>query len=370
LVHKRGRALQGNGTFLSALRTYKRPYKLDLGKHASHQQLAGRTSISLGNLGADFSCLSDALAYEFFRDAGVPAPRTAYARVFLSIDQKFSERLLGLYVLVENLDAQWTEDVFGVKGVALFKPSTYELFYDLGEDWKAYEPIYDPKTPITESQQRRVIELARLVSRSGEDEFNRRIGEFIDIDEFARFLACEVLLAHYDGILYQGQNFLLFLDPRSNKFGIIPWDQDHSWGEFPFVSTADQRERASIWRPWARHMRFLERLYASEDFKQVYRRELERILATLFVPERLNRRIDELASVVRPAIAEESTNRVAKLEIAVSSEWRTGPRDGHPFDENRPVHQLKRFIGTRAQNVREQLDGKSDGVLLARQMGQ
>src|SRR5439155_3008768 len=155
-------------------------------------------------------------------------------------------------------------EVFGIKGVALLKPSTYELLYDLGDDWKAYEPIYDPKTKLTQPQQRRVIELARLVSRAGDAEFGRRIGEFIDLDEFARFLACEVLLAHYDGILMQGQNFFLYLDPRSNRFGILPWDQDHSWGEFPFIATADQRERASIWHPWARSNRFLERLFAVE----------------------------------------------------------------------------------------------------------
>ncbi|HYV28329.1 MAG TPA: CotH kinase family protein [Candidatus Eisenbacteria bacterium] len=287
-----GARFKGNGTFLSALRAYKRPFKLDLNKHESQQQLAGRTALNLANLGADFSCLSDALAYELFRDAGVPAPRTAYARVFLTIDGNFKKRLLGLYALVENLDEEWAEEVFGIKGVALFKPSTYELLYDLGDDWKAYEPIYDPKTKLTQPQQRRVIELARLVGRAGDAEFGSRIGELIDLDEFARFLACEVLLAHYDGILMQGQNFFLYLEPRSNRFGIVPWDQDHSWGEFPFIATADQRERASIWHPWARSNRFLERLFAVEDFKNRYRAELERVLATLFVPERLNRRID------------------------------------------------------------------------------
>ncbi|HYV28330.1 MAG TPA: hypothetical protein VFA77_12405 [Candidatus Eisenbacteria bacterium] len=73
--------------------------------------------------------------------------------------------------------------------------------------------------------------------------------------------------------------------------------------------------------------------------------------------------------MVRPAIAEESTNRVAKLEIAVSDEWHSGPRDGSPFDDQRPVHQLKRFIATRAQNVRDQLDGKTAGVVLTQRRG-
>ena len=38
---------------------------------------------------------------------------------------------------------------------------------------------------------------------------------------------------------------IVYLDPRSNRFGFSPWDLDHSWGEFPFVGTAAERERAN-----------------------------------------------------------------------------------------------------------------------------
>lgn len=362
-----GLRFKGNGTFLSALQSYKRPFKIDLNKQEKKQALAGRAMLNFGNLSADQSCLSDALAYEFFRDAGVPSPRTTFARIFLTIDGKFAERLLGLYVSVENPDAPWADEIFGAKGVALFKPVTHELFADLGGDWKSYDTIYDPKTKTTERQQQRVIEVARLVAHANDADFGKWIGEFFDLAECARFLAVEVMLAHYDGILAQGQNFLLYLDPRSDKFGLIPWDLDHSWGEFPFISTADQRERASVWHPWVGENRFLQRLFAVEDFKKRYQAELERLLNTLFVPERLNRRIDELAAVVRPAIAEESPERLAKFETAVSDQIHHGRRDGSPFDPNRPVHQLKRFVATRAQNVREQLAGKTQGVVPVRQ---
>jgi hypothetical protein len=362
-----GLRYKGDGTFLAALRSYKRPFKLDLKRHVPDQRLAGRSSLNLNNLGADQSCLSDALAYEFFRDAGVPAPRTAYARVFLSVTPKFDRRLLGLYVLPENLDAEWAEETFGVTNVALFKPVTHELFKDLGDEWKPYDEIYDPKTPLTEAQQRRLIELARFHTRADDAEFAARIGEFIDLDEFARFLACETALSHYDGILAQGQNFFLYLDPRTNKFGFIPWDLDHSWGEFPFFSTADQRERASIWHSWIGANRFLERLMAVEDFKRRYRAVFEQLVGTLFVAERLNQRIDALAAVIRPALAEESPQKLAKFETTIADQWTEGPRDGNPFDENRPPYQLKRFVATRAQNLRDQLEGKLEGVVLTRQ---
>jgi len=361
-----GVRFKGNGTLLGALRTYKRSFKVDLNKQVKSQQLVGRQTLNFGNLSADFSFLSDALAYEFYRDAGVPAPRTAFARLLLTIDGRFDGRLLGLYVMVENPDAEWAREQFGVEGVALFKPVTYELFKDLGDDWKAYEAIYDPKTKTKPKHQRRVIELAKFVTAASDGDFAARVGEFIELDKFARFLACEVILSNYDSILDNGQNFLLYLDPRTDKFGFIPWDLDHSWGEFPMIGTADSRERASLWHPWVGENRFIERMLKAEPFRERYRREVERLLAALFVPERLNRRLDELAAVVRPFIAEESTNRLAKFEIAVTEKWSDGLRDGNPFDPNRPVFQLKRFFGARAESVKRQLEGKAAGVELAR----
>jgi len=361
-----GARFKGNGTFLGALRTYKRPFKLDLNKYDRAQQLAGRTLFNLHNLSADVSCLSDTLAYEFFREAGVPAPRTAFARVFLTIDGQFDQRLLGLYLLVENLDGKWAREVLRAEPIALFKPVTNELFHDLGDDWAAYEAEYYPKTRIGALQQRRLIELARLVTQAQDPEFAARIGEFIDLDEFACFLACEATLAHYDGILAQGQNFLIYLDPRSNRFGFIPWDQDHSWGEFGLMDTAERRERASLWHPWVGQNRFLERMLVVDDFKRRYRGQIERLLATFFVPDRLARRIDELAGVVRPAIAEESSDKLARFEAAVASQRPDGPRQPQRVGANRPVHKLKRFVEIRARNVRQQLDGQTEGVVIGR----
>lgn len=358
---------KGNGTFLGAVRSYRKPWKLELDKHVSGQRLAGRVEFNLANLSADLTCLSDTLAYEYFRDAGVPASRTAFSRVFLSITGQETNRLLGLYLLVENPDGDWAREQFGVPGVALFKPVTHELFSDLGDDWSGYDRIYDPKTKLTEAQRRRVIELARLVTHADDAEFARRIGEFVDLDAFARFLAGEVLLANYDGFLSNGQNFLLHLDPRTERFGFIPWDLDHSWGEFPFIAMADERERASVWQPWVGRHRFLERMLAVADFRGRYRAELERQLATLFVPTRLNRRIDEVAAAVRPVVAEWSARRLAKFDEAISLEALPGPRDGDPMNGSRNAWQLKRFIAARAVNVRAQLDGTVAGVVLTRQ---
>ena len=355
---------KGNGTYISSLYGSKRAFKVDLNKFTKGQKLAGADEFDFHNLVDDHSFLSDALAYEFFRDAGVPAPRTAYAWLTVSVSGQWDRKPLGLYVMVEPVNAGFAAERFGSKKTPVFKPVTYRLFEHLGDDWPAYAAIYDLKTQATPEQQRRVIDLARLVSQADDAEFAARLGDFLDLDEFARFLAGEVLLSSYDSFLSNGQNFYVYLDPRSNKFGFIPWDLDLAWGGFFILGTTAERERASLWHPWVGQNRFLERVLGVEEFRQLYRAQLEDFSTRLLVPERLNRRIDELAAAIRGPVAAESAFRLRKFEQAVSDQP-IKPAEGEAGQgANRPAHQIKKFIEHRARSVRQQLDGKSKGVIL------
>ena len=131
-----------------------------------------------------------------------------------------------------------------------------------------------------------------------------------------------------------------------------------------WIASRAEQERASIWHPWVGENRFIERVMAVEEFRRIYRSHLEDFLARLYVPDRLHRRIDEIAAVIRDPIAAQSAFRLDKFEQAV------GWKPVHPLPEettfgiNRPAHELKRFIEARARSVRKQLDGKSKGVIL------
>lgn len=357
---------KGNGTFFAGMSNYKRPFKIDLAKEPPPRSFAEQTTLNLHNLLADRSCISDALAYEFYRDAGVPAVRTTYARVLLTLGGRWENRLLGLYLFVENPDRDWVRARLG-RGSTVFKPVTVHLFDDLGELWQPYEEIYSPRGKVNPETRRRLMDLCRLVTHAPDPEFAARLGDFVDLDQLATFIACEAMLSNFDGILNNGQNFLMWFDGRSEKFGFSPWDLDHSWGEFSFIGTAEMRERANALHPWLGKHRFFERIFAIEEFQQRYRRALTRLLDEFFVPARLHPRIDALADAIRPAVAQHGTNELAFFELAVTNAPPTGPRDGSPFDDaKRPVHRLKHFITVRAAEVRAQLEGKSEGVRIKR----
>jgi len=286
--------------------------------------------------------------------------------VSVANDNKWNRKPLGLYLMLESMDSAFAAERLGSKNTPIFKPVTYELFKHLGDDWAAYEAIYDLKTRATPEQLQRVIEFARLVTHTNDNEFARQMGEFLNLEKFARYLACEVLLSNYDSFLSNGQNFYLYLDPGSNKFGFIPWDLDLSWGGFFLLGNTKERERASIWHPWVGQHRLLERVMAVEAFRKLYRAQIEDLLTGLFIPSRLRQRVDEIAKAIRSPIAAESDFRLGKFEQALSDNPRERSPGRNEQGANRPAHQIKGFINARAKSVREQLDGKSDGVILER----
>ena len=101
--------------------------------------------------------MNEAVAYRLFRDGGVPAPRTAYARVLVTVPGKFDRKYFGPYDLVEDVSPTFLKERFDTAKGALLKPVTPSLFSYLGDDWKTYNQTYDPKSEISTEDKQRVL---------------------------------------------------------------------------------------------------------------------------------------------------------------------------------------------------------------------
>jgi spore coat protein CotH len=354
---------KGNGTFLSSREGLKRSLKLDFNQFVKGQKLAGMSQLNLHNSVRDPSGMNEALAYRLFREGGVPAPRTAYAKVYVTVPGKHERRYFGLYNLVEDVGNAFAEEHFGVKKGAIFKPVTPNLFSDLGSDWTNYNQTYDPKSDLSEEQKRRVIEFCEFASTASPAEFAAKLEEQFEIDNFARFLAITAWLTDLDGILGPGQNYYLYLHPKTQKFSFVPWDQDQPFGQFPRGSQ-EQRENLSIQKPWTGQNRFLERVLQSESFKAAYLARLREFNKSIFQPERIHRKVDELALVIRAPIKEESPERLAEFEKAAAGQKLTITM-GPGFQGGTEVTPIKPFVRARASSVAEQLEGKSEGKTIS-----
>ena len=372
---------KGNGTYMRSQNMMKRPLKADLNHFVKGQKLAGITKLNFHNNVADPSWMNESLSYRFYREAGVPAPRNAYAKVYLTVPGLHDHTYLGLYSLMEDVDSVFAQDRFGTKKGALFKPVTRELFSYLGDDWAKYDQIYDAKNDLTKKQQQRVIDFGKLVSNADDAKFAAELGGFLDLEEFARFMAVTVCLSTFDSLLDNGQNFYVYLHPKTDRFQFIPWDLDHSFGQFTMVGTQEQREQLSIKKPWPGENRFLDRVFKVEAFQKLYRARLEEFSKTLFKPERFAKQVDELAASLRDAVKEESAEKLTQFDKVVAGEIVANNRSGGgggrgirggvagaglAFNATKPI---KPFVTARAQSLADQLAGNSDGLTIMRGMG-
>jgi len=345
---------KGNGTYMSSQQTLKRSLKIDLNQFQKGQKLAGMTQLNLHNSVRDPTSMNESVAYRLFRDGGVPAPRTAYARVFITVPGVHDRKYFGLYNLVEDLSHGMLEDHLGVKKGALFKPVTPNLFSDLGNDWKAYNQTYDPKGGISDLQKQRVIDFCKFVAAANDKEFAARLADYLDLDNFARYMAITTWLCDFDGLLGPGQNHYVYLHPKTQKFIFLPWDQDQSFAQFPRGGDELSRENLSIQKPWSGEKPFLTRVFQTEAFKRAYLAKLREFNETIFQPNPIQRQVDELALVLRPEIEQESPERLAELNKAAAGE-RVTIYMGLVGSDGTLVKPIKSFVEARHQSVTEQL---------------
>lgn len=293
---------KGNGTFMRAQGTQKASLKIDLNKYVRGQHLASITTINLQNNITDIGWMNEVFSYRLYRDAGVPAPRTAYARVYVTVPGRFSRQFFGVYSISENVDEHFIETRFGTKKGAILKPSTRDPFTFLGNQWSAYNQTYDPKTDMTADEKARIIALCSFVSTASDADFAAHAADYVDFEEFSRYFAVLVWMANADSLLQMGQNYYVYLHPRTHKLNFIAWDQDGSFGNFSRSGNADSW---SIYYPWNGNNTFLGRMYGVEAFRTLYLARLKEFTQTIFQPERFAAQLKEIGPAIRPSILTE-----------------------------------------------------------------
>ena len=170
--------------------------------------------------------MNEVLSHRLFRDAGVPAARTAYAKVYVTVPGKHDRQYLGLYSLVEDVrqDCSRTSASAAAGG-----PSSSPSRRTLRRPWRRLgevQPDLRPQDQLSEPQKRRVIEFARLVTQADDAEFAAKLGDYVDLDNFSRFMAVTVWLSTMDS---SGRPELLRLPaPADEQVPFMPWDLDHS----------------------------------------------------------------------------------------------------------------------------------------------
>lgn len=362
IVKNVGLRYKGNSSYMPTAGRLKRNFKVELDHYEGSQRFHGLKSLNLNAGGMDPSRLREALACAVYRDAGVPAPRTAFAEVALTVPGKYDKELVGLYTVVEQVDRSFLKAHFKNATGVLMKPERVGALQYLGEDWSAYKDRYLPKHEPTRDEARRVIDFVRLVNRGSDEQFRQEIASYLDVDAFLRFLAVTSMVANLDSFFNLGHNYYLYLDPTSNKFAFIPWDFDLSFAGFP-MTPPEQQVEMSLTHPYAGENKLAERLLAMKDGGDRYRKIVKELATTVFTKEKLLEKLEAVETSTKEALAREARATAARKEGNGGFPGVGGPGGpGGPFGRS---IDLRTFIEKRTASVVAQVDGKSKGFVPA-----
>ena len=188
------------------------------------QRLRGLETFTLNNMVQDSSYVHEVLVYRLLREAGVPAPRTAWA--FLSINGEPK----GIYLHVESVDDQfldrWFDDPTG---------DMWEGEYGQDLTWGSFETLdLDELGADGIDDRAELAALADLLTLPPSESHVPALEALVDVDAWALAMAAEVMVGHWDGYFYYPNNYRVYHEPSRDQLYLIPWGVDQTldwWGD-------------------------------------------------------------------------------------------------------------------------------------------
>ena len=352
-----GLRFKGNSSYRFSSDGLKRPLKIDTNRFVTEQKLHGRTKFNLSNSYLDPAFMKEKLAYEVYQAAGIPTPGTGWAKVSLSIEDELKKKNLGIYVLIEQVDENYLERKFGEKSKdsLLMKPETHANWQHPGEEIEQYKEVFNIKEGEDNKEQiTQFGDFLRLIGKVSGTEFSNQIGEKMDLDFYAGYLAATSLLASLDSYIGAPHNYYLMVDQADNKVRLFPWDVNEAFGTFTMGTTPEKLAEWDITRPWTSNIPLLERLFTHKDFSKLYQEKLNKLMKGPFTEKHLYERVDIFTKTLKPYLSK--TEQIA-FRMGIE-----GDSSGKNSAVERDIFAIKPFIKRRIRSVKAQLAGKSKGV--------
>lgn len=261
--------------FLGSLSNVRPSFKFDFDQFQDGRTYQNESRMTLNNNRQDASLVRQCLAYDLFREAGLPAPRCNFARVSVNGQD------LGIYTNVEDIKKPFLKRVFGDSKGNLYEAQLADFGTHLSDR-------FEKKTNEDENDRSDLAAVAAAMELPDE-QFGPAISALIDIDEFIRFWAMETLTGTWDSATGNANNFHIYRSPVDELFHFIPWGADTAFsGEHFFEPDSG---------PLYRNFRLADRLYGIEAFRAQYVAELNELLTTLWNEEELEERIEVMQTL-------------------------------------------------------------------------
>ncbi len=283
--------------------------KIDAHEYVADQRIFGLKHLTLNNNHQDPTLVSQCLGYGLFRSAGLAASRCNFAHVVVNGED------LGIYSNVETIKREFLSRHFKDDSGDLYESGGEFVPESVGE----FQPKSDKTPPDCSALDAVVTALA-----APDAELVAKLGAVVDLKQFTRYWAMEVMTNHWDGYANNQNNYYFYDDPTSGKLNFIPWGIDAL-----FTARERTTRPQSVFACGA----MAWRLYDVPETRAMYLASLRDLLATVWDVPAILAEIDRMQKLLKPFADPTNTGALA--------------------DE---IENVRSFVSTRARVLRDELD--------------
>ncbi|AUX43573.1 uncharacterized protein SOCE26_050230 [Sorangium cellulosum] len=224
-----GIRFRGNVSLLMPWMTgnWKLPLRLNFDRfedtypESKNQRFYGFDGLAFTSSYLDPSLLREKLGTDIFAKAGIPAPATAFYRVF--VDHGEGPIYFGLYTGIEiPSDDSFLDKHFGGHKGNVYKPD------GTGARWETWDPdslVKENHEEEADYTDARALFDALHADRTDAAAWRAGLEKRLDVDGFLHWLALNAVIEDWDVYGRLPHNYYLYSDPNTNgQFTWIPWD--------------------------------------------------------------------------------------------------------------------------------------------------
>jgi hypothetical protein len=198
--------------------------KIKFDEYVPEQRFFGLKRLAFNAYMHDDSRMKEKLAYDLFRAMGIVTPRSAWAVL------RVNGESMGLFGMAEPVDGRFTADRW---------PDNPDgnLYKEL---WPTHAPDEQIIAALETNEEVADVSAYRAFASAfmaaDEASLLATLGNYMDLDYVARFMAVEDAVASYDGVTYfwtdgvtTGNHNYFVYEESPTRFTLIPWDTESTF---------------------------------------------------------------------------------------------------------------------------------------------
>ncbi len=221
-----GFRLRGN----TSRQSQKKSFKVSFNTFTSGAKYYGVEKLNLNGEHNDPTVIRSKVCWDILRKMEIPAPRSNHVQVYINNDY------YGLYISVEHIDEEFIKSRFTYNDGNQYKCLWPANLNYLGDDPDLYKieqgdrRVYELKINEEIDDYSDIAHFIDVLNNTNDDDFECEFDKVFNTYDYLKVIASEILFGHWDGYIYNQNNYYIYHNTITNKFEFIPYDLDNTLG--------------------------------------------------------------------------------------------------------------------------------------------